>query len=164
MCLAFAALYSALESLFVGVCAGEVVGKKHSAKPFHSLLPSVKHVPFNKNFHLILVSWTWFPQGWWILSFGKLQKALGRTAQVRPSFLLLWEEPMSGCRPGREADGAKPLDCVCGGAGLGAGFSSYCVQIPPCPSYSDERAYPDDFRPLRAVPLSITSYLSNTGF
>lgn len=163
MCLDFAALYSALESLFVGVCAGEVVGKKQSAKLFHSLLPSVKHVHFNKNFHLILVSWTWFPQGWWILSFGKLQKALGRTAQVRPSFLLLWEEPMSGCRPGREADRAKPLDYVCGRAG-GAGVQFILCSNTPCPSYGDERAYPDDFKPIRAVPLSITSYLSNTGF
>lgn len=61
------------------------------------------------NSHLILVSWTWFPQGWWTLSCGKLQKALGRTAQVRPSLSLLWEEPMSGCGSGRGADVAKPL-------------------------------------------------------
>lgn len=113
MVLAYTVLYSALESVFDGVCAGEVLGKKQSPKPFYSLSTSVKHVPFNMNFHLILVNWIWSPRGWWTLSFEKLQKALGRTARVRSSLPLFWEEPMFGYGAGRGADGAKLLGfCV----------------------------------------------------
>lgn len=41
-------------------------------------------VTFNMNFYLISVIRTWSPQECWTSSFGRLQKALEMTAQVRP--------------------------------------------------------------------------------
>lgn len=104
------------------------------------------------HFHLVLVSWTWFPRGWWTLSFGRPQKALGKTAQVRPSLPLLWEESSSlGYGAGRGADGARPL--AFSSWRFGGSVHSVLRQLPG-PSHCDCRAHPDYLRPLRgSLPL-----------
>lgn len=107
------------------------------------------------NFHVILVSWTWFPRGWWTLSFGRLLKALGRTAQVRPS-LPLWEEPLLGRGAGRGADGARSL----GFSVWRGGIQFPDAQTPAGHSHGAWGAHQDCLRPRRQCSLAS---LSNTG-
>lgn len=90
-------------------------------------------------FYLILVSWTWFPRGWWTLSFGRLRKALGRTAQVRPLLPLCWAEPLLRCRAERGAARARALGSLRG----------VWVQFTVCSDTCGWRARPDCWRPPR---------------
>ena len=89
-----------LDSVFA-----RVMGKSQS--PPSRSLTSVRLVPLTWLSPWFLVSWTWFPRGWWTLSFGRPQKASGRTAQVRPSFALpALGGPLLGCGAGRGASGS----------------------------------------------------------